>query len=279
MKRTILIRSFQPSLLAVATILFLGSCGGETTPPDAGVRPATGEANVPAAPATAPGDVPKSELPVDQAATEPVESKGGKESKVEDGAPSQAALDLAVKTPMKEGKAAESGVEVATLGGGCFWCTEAVMERLEGVSDVVSGYMGGHVENPTYEQICTKTTGHAEVIEVTYDPKVISFEEILDVFWQAHDPTTLNQQGADKGPQYRSVVFYHSPMQRNTAIQSMKKLNESGMYPDPAVTEISEATKFWVAEEYHQNYYVQNKDTNPYCRAVISPKLKKMGME
>ncbi len=181
--------------------------------------------------------------------------------------------------PMKEGQEAAKGKEVATLGGGCFWCTEAVMERLEGVSDVVSGYMGGHVENPTYEQICTKTTGHAEVIEVTFDPSVISFEEILDVFWQAHDPTTLNQQGADRGPQYRSVIFYHSPEQRNIAMQSMKKLNESGAYSDPAVTEIVEASKFWVAEDYHQNYYELNKNSNPYCRAVISPKMKKLGFE
>ncbi len=180
---------------------------------------------------------------------------------------------------MKEGKAAEQGKEVATIGGGCFWCTEAVMERLEGVSDVVSGYMGGHVENPTYEQIGTKTTGHAEVIQITYDPSVISFDELLDVFWQAHDPTTLNQQGADKGPQYRSVIFYHSPEQKSLAMASMKKLNESGIYPDPAVTEITAASKFWVAEEYHQDYYRLNKDTNPYCRVVISPKLKKLGME
>ena len=129
----------------------------------------------------------------------------------------------------------------ATLAGGCFWCTEAVMERLEGVSDVVSGYMGGHVENPTYEQVCTKTTGHAEVIQVTFDPSVITFEEILDVFWQAHDPTTLNQQGADRGPQYRSVIFYHSPEQKNVAIASKKRLDGSGMYPDAAVTEISVA--------------------------------------
>ncbi len=206
----------------------------------------------------------------------PVESN---ESKEADSAPAAAAVTSPEKKKMEEGKPVAEGREVATLGGGCFWCTEAVMERLEGVTDVISGYMGGHVENPTYEQICTKTTGHAEVIEVTFDPNIISFEEILDVFWQAHDPTTLNQQGADKGPQYRSVIFYHSPQQRNIAMQSMKKLNESGTYPDPAVTEISEATKFWVAEEYHQNYYVQNKDTNPYCRVVISPKLKKLGME
>ncbi|MBP6602461.1 MAG: peptide-methionine (S)-S-oxide reductase MsrA [Verrucomicrobiales bacterium] len=180
---------------------------------------------------------------------------------------------------MKEGKSLDTGKDSITLGGGCFWCTEAVMERLEGVTDVVSGYMGGELENPTYEQICTKTTGHIEVIEVTFDPAIITLQEILDVFWQAHDPTSMDQQGADGGPQYRSVVFYHSPEQRNVVTQSMKKLNESGMYSRPAVTEIREAAKFWVAEDYHQNYYELNKDKNPYCRVVISPKLKKLGME
>ena len=180
---------------------------------------------------------------------------------------------------MKKGKAVESGKELATVGGGCFWCTEAVMERLEGVSDVVSGYMGGHVENPTYEQVCTKTTGHAEVIQITFDPAVITFDEILDVFWQAHDPTTLNQQGADRGAQYRSVVYYHSAAQKNAAEQSMAKLDASGMYSDPAVTEISKADTFWVAEDGHQDYYELNKDSNPYCRVVISPKLKKLGMD
>lgn len=183
------------------------------------------------------------------------------------------------KTPMKEGAPVAQGKEVITLGGGCFWCTEAVMERLEGVSDVVSGYMGGHVENPSYEQICTKTTGHAEVIQVTFDPGKITLDEILDVFWQAHDPTTLNRQGADTGPQYRSVIFYHTPEQRNIAMQSKAKLDASGAYENPSVTEIAEASKFWVAEDYHQDYYNLNKDSNPYCRVVISPKLKKLGME
>ena len=169
--------------------------------------------------------------------------------------------------------------EIATIGGGCFWCTEAVLERIDGVADVVSGYMGGHVENPTYEQICTKTTGHAEVIQVTYDNTVISFEEILDIFWQAHDPTTLNQQGADRGPQYRSVIFYHSPEQKNLAEKSKKALDASGAYEDPAVTEITEASTFWEAEDYHQDYYRLNKDKNPYCRVVITPKMKKFGFE
>ncbi len=169
--------------------------------------------------------------------------------------------------------------EIATLAGGCFWCTEAVMERLEGVLDVKSGYMGGHVENPTYEQINTKTTGHAEVIEVLYDSTKISFSELLDVFWQAHDPTTLNQQGADRGPQYRSAIFYHSDEQKEIAEASMKALDGSGAYDDPAVTEITAASTFWEAEDYHQDYYRLNKDRNPYCRVVISPKLKKLGLD
>ena len=187
------------------------------------------------------------------------------------------------KTPMKAGKEldqkANPNLEVATLGGGCFWCTEAVLERVEGVADVVSGYMGGLVENPTYEQICTKTTGHAEVIQVTYDKTVLTFEDVLDIFWQAHDPTTLNQQGADRGPQYRSVIFFHSPEQKNLAEKSKAALDASGMYEDPAVTEITEASTFWEAEEYHQDYYVNNKDKNPYCRIVITPKMKKLGFE
>lgn len=204
-----------------------------------------------------------------------------KPSESDAAAPAAVADEAAVpeKVAMKKGEAVESGKELATLGGGCFWCTEAVMERLEGVSNVVSGYMGGHVENPSYEQVCTKTTGHAEVIQITFDPAVITFDEILDVFWQAHDPTTLNQQGADRGPQYRSVVFYHSAAQKNAAEQSKAKLDASGKYPDPAVTEITKADTFWVAEDGHQDYYELNKDSNPYCRVVISPKLKKLGME
>lgn len=170
-------------------------------------------------------------------------------------------------------------LEIATLGGGCFWCTEAVMERLEGVVDVVSGYMGGHVDNPTYEQICEKTTGHAEVIQVSFDPSKISYEELLEVFWQAHDPTTLNQQGNDHGPQYRSAIFYHSAEQRNLAEQSKAALDAVGIYGDPAVTEITQASTFWPAEEHHQDYYRQNKNSNPYCRVVISPKMKKLGLE
>lgn len=181
--------------------------------------------------------------------------------------------------PMKEGEKAPAGKEMITLGGGCFWCTEAVVKRLEGVEKVVSGYMGGYVDNPTYEQVCRSNTGHIEVIQVTFDPKKITLDEILDVFWQAHDPTSLDRQGGDAGRQYRSVIFYYTPEQRNIIMQSKEKLAASGKFDKPIVTEISEASKFWVAEDYHQNYYELNKDKNPYCRIVISPKLKKLGLE
>lgn len=188
--------------------------------------------------------------------------------------------DMKASDDTKEPKGDSSeNVEVATFGGGCFWCTEAVMEKLKGVLDVKSGYMGGHVENPTYEQVCQKDTGHAEVIQVTFDKTIISFDDLLDIFWQSHDPTTLNQQGNDYGPQYRSVIFYHSPKQKNEAELSKRKLDSSGKLSQPAVTEISPATKFWVAEEYHQDYYRLNKSKNPYCRIVITPKMKKLGLE
>ena len=189
-----------------------------------------------------------------------------------DAAPPEAAKPEAAK-PEAAPKTA-----LATLGGGCFWCTEAVIERVEGVIDVKSGYMGGHVENPTYEQICEKNTGHVEVIQITYDPGKITFEELLDVFWQAHDPTTWDQQGADKGPQYRSAIFTHSPEQKLQAENSKRQLNESGKLSSPVVTEIREASKFWVAEDYHQDYF-KNNPTNGYCRAVIIPKLQKLGFE
>lgn len=185
-------------------------------------------------------------------------------------------------TPVKEDAASQPATpaktELATFGGGCFWCTEAVMERLEGVSDVKSGYMGGHVDNPTYEQVCEKNTGHIEVIQITFDPAKISYDELLDVFWQAHDPTTWDQQGADKGPQYRSAIFAHSPEQKAKAEASKKKLNESGTLASPAVTEIRDAVKFWVAEDYHQDFY-KNNPAYGYCRVVISPKLRKLGLE
>ncbi|MEM6348166.1 MAG: peptide-methionine (S)-S-oxide reductase MsrA [Bacteroidota bacterium] len=168
-----------------------------------------------------------------------------------------------------------AGLEVATLGAGCFWCVEAVFQDLQGVKEVISGYSGGHVENPTYEQICTKTTGHAEVARIWYDPAVISFEKILEVFWQTHDPTTPNRQGNDVGPQYRSAIFYHNEEQREKAEHYKKELDASGAFAAPIVTEITELTNFYKAENYHQNFY-NNNETYPYCMFVVRPKVEKV---
>lgn len=165
-------------------------------------------------------------------------------------------------------------LQQATFGGGCFWCTEAFYQQLGGVYSVTSGYSGGKKENPTYEEICTGLTGHAEVIQVEYDPEQIPFTELLEVFWKTHDPTTLNQQGADVGTQYRSVVFYHNDQQKLEAEQCKTKLNESGAFATPIVTEISPLAKFYAAEKYHQDYYKRNPEQG-YCRAVIGPKLEK----
>jgi peptide-methionine (S)-S-oxide reductase len=164
--------------------------------------------------------------------------------------------------------------EKATFGAGCFWCTEAIFEQLKGVRYVISGYTGGTVTNPTYEQICSGTTGHAEVVEVTFDPNLISFKELLEIFWEIHNPTTLNRQGADVGTQYRSVVFYHSQKQKEETEFYKKKLNEQKVYESPVVTEISAASTFYKAENYHQGYYDRNTNA-PYCQAVITPKVVK----
>ncbi|MEL6863161.1 MAG: peptide-methionine (S)-S-oxide reductase MsrA [Bacteroidota bacterium] len=171
------------------------------------------------------------------------------------------------------------GMEVATLGTGCFWCTEAVFQSLEGVSSAISGYSGGHVENPSYEQVVSKTTGHAEVVQVTYDPKVITFEELLEVFWRTHNPTTLNRQGNDVGPQYRSAIFYHDEVQKAAAEKSLKETDASGLWPDPIVTEITAFSNFYAAEDYHQEYYDRVGDRNPYCTYVITPKVEKFKKE
>jgi len=165
-------------------------------------------------------------------------------------------------------------LEKAILGGGCFWCTEASFQNLNGVSSVVSGYMGGSIKNPCYREICTGTTGHAEVIAIDYDPSVISFENILEVFWTVHDPTTLNQQGADKGTQYRSVVFYTNDNQRAKTNDSIKNV-ASKIWDNPIVTEVSPAEVFYPAEENHQNYY-NNNGMKGYCRIVIDPKVAKV---
>ena len=169
-------------------------------------------------------------------------------------------------------------LETITLGAGCFWCIEAVFQNLKGVQSVVSGYTGGQVENPTYEQICTGTTGHAEVAQIIFDPAVISFEDLLYVFWRTHDPTTLNRQGADVGTQYRSAIFYDSEEQKEIAEKSKAKTGASDLWPDPIVTEISQLDKFYNAEEYHQDYYKLNPN-QPYCRLVIDPKIRKLKKE
>ena len=166
-------------------------------------------------------------------------------------------------------------METATFGAGCFWCVEAVFTELKGVSSVKSGYMGGHTLNPTYKDICTGTTGHAEVIQIEYDPSVVTFDVLLQVFWKTHDPTTLNRQGNDRGTQYRSAVFYHSNDQKEKASTYKKKLNSVNAFPNPIVTEVSPASTFYVAENYHQDYF-KNNPNQPYCRALIPPKLEKL---
>jgi peptide-methionine (S)-S-oxide reductase len=164
--------------------------------------------------------------------------------------------------------------EVATLGGGCFWCLEAVYDELEGVKDVESGYAGGTVPNPSYEQVSTGRTGHAEVVQVTFDPRQVSYREILEVFFSIHDPTTLNRQGADVGTQYRSVIFYHDERQKEIAEQMIRGLDAAEKWPDPIVTEVVPFDAFYKAEDYHQEYY-QHHQNRPYCRVVIAPKLSK----
>ena len=165
-------------------------------------------------------------------------------------------------------------IETATLGGGCFWCVEAVYQDVIGVQRVVSGYAGGSVEHPTYHQVCSGNTGHAEVVQIAFDPTAISFAELLFIFWRTHDPTTLNQQGHDVGTQYRSVIFYHDDQQREIAEQSLSETDASDLWPDPIVTEIATLPTFYKAENYHQNYFVQNP-YQPYCIAVIHPKVQK----
>lgn len=162
----------------------------------------------------------------------------------------------------------------ATLGAGCFWCVEAIYQRVNGVVAVESGYSGGHVEDPSYNEVTTGKTGHAEVIRFTFDSDVITFEELLEVFWHTHDPTTLNRQGADVGPQYRSVIFYHDEEQKQIAEKSMKRTDESDLWDDPVVTEISPLINYYKAEDYHQNYFNENPNAG-YCSVVIAPKLAK----
>jgi peptide-methionine (S)-S-oxide reductase len=168
----------------------------------------------------------------------------------------------------------QSGSELATLGGGCFWCVEAAFEQLRGVEHVLSGYSGGHVPDPTYKQICTGTTGHAEVVQIRFDPSEVSFEDLLRVFFTVHDPTTLNRQGNDVGPQYRSVVFHHSSQQKAGAEAVIAELEEQGVWDSPIVTEITPFERFYPAEAYHQEYY-RNNPNQPYCSIVVAPKVAK----
>jgi peptide-methionine (S)-S-oxide reductase len=168
--------------------------------------------------------------------------------------------------------------ETATFAGGCFWCIEEVFRQQPGVLEAVSGYVGGDLANPTYQQVCSGRTGHAEAVQVLFDPAVVSFEQLLGVFWKAHDPTQLNRQGADVGTQYRSAIFVHSPQQRAAAEASLRAEDASGWHRRPIVTQISPATVFYPAEDYHQDYYVNNRRA-PYCQAVIRPKLQKLDLD
>jgi peptide-methionine (S)-S-oxide reductase len=184
-------------------------------------------------------------------------------------------IETTTKNPAAPIEPPAAGMARATFGGGCFWCTEAVFQQLKGVKTVVSGYTGGSVKNPTYQQVCSGKTGHAEAIQIDYDPSKVSYEALLEVFWKTHDPTTKDQQGNDYGTQYRSAIFYHDDEQKGLAEHYKQKLDASGLFPAPIVTEIVPFTEFYRAEGYHQNYYNQNA-AQPYCRAVIQPKLDKL---
>jgi peptide-methionine (S)-S-oxide reductase len=183
-------------------------------------------------------------------------------------------LGMTVSAAPDSPSAAKASKEKITFGGGCFWCIEAVFQRLKGVESVASGYAGGAVSNPTYKQVCTGSTGHAEVVQIEFNPAVISYEKLLDVFWAAHDPTTLNRQGADVGTQYRSVIFYENDTQKVTAEKSKTQAQKE--FKDPIVTEIVPMAPFYKAEDYHQNYYNLNGTRNGYCHMVITPKLQKL---
>ena len=169
----------------------------------------------------------------------------------------------------------ENRLETATFGAGCFWCVEAVFQQLKGVKSVTSGYSGGHVKNPAYREVTSGNTGHAEAVQIKFDPEQISFRQLLEVFWKTHDPTTLNRQGPDIGPQYRSAIFYHNEEQKRIAEESKNEMDRSGYYNNPIVTEIEPFTNFYVAEDYHQDYYESNPN-QPYCRTWIDPKMKKL---
>jgi len=184
-------------------------------------------------------------------------------------------LVLLTVLSISQANAQAKKTEKATFGMGCFWCTEAIFQRLKGVTAVKSGYEGGQLPNPTYEEVCSGNTGHAEVLQITYNPMEISYDELLEVFWKSHDPTTLNRQGADTGTQYRSVIFYHTPQQKAIADQYKAELNKTNAYGKKVVTAIEAAKPFYVAESYHQNYFNKNSSES-YCRLVIQPKIEKL---
>ncbi|MET0634774.1 MAG: peptide-methionine (S)-S-oxide reductase MsrA [Chitinophagaceae bacterium] len=191
----------------------------------------------------------------------------------------QKKIDEKIKTPVAGVTQAtpvnNPGTETATFANGCFWCTEAIFEQLDGVISATAGYTDGHVANPTYKEVCTGNTGHAEALQIVYDPSKISFDELLEVFWETHDPTTLNRQGADVGTQYRSGIYYHDAAQKAEAEKYKAELDKSGAFNNPIVTEIKPYTNFYPAEDYHQDYFANNENGNPYCKIVIRPKLDK----
>jgi peptide-methionine (S)-S-oxide reductase len=189
--------------------------------------------------------------------------------------PGNPVSQLSMSNHMSEYSNVPLQTDTATLANGCFWCTEAIFEQLEGVISATSGYTGGQTENPTYKDVTGGNTGHAECLQVVYDPSKISFDELLEVFWETHDPTTLNRQGADVGTQYRSAIFYHNDEQKQKAEKYKSELDKSGAFDKPIVTEISPFSKFYPAENYHQQYFENNENTNPYCRVVIRPKIDK----
>jgi peptide-methionine (S)-S-oxide reductase len=188
--------------------------------------------------------------------------------------PSSTSKPIPKMTQLDMSNPNQNGLDTATFANGCFWCSEAVFRELKGVKSIAVGYTGGNIPNPSYELVCSGTTGHAEAAQIVYDPKIISYAQLLEVFWQTHDPTTLNRQGADVGTQYRSAIFYHNDYQKETAEKYKKELDASGAWSNPIVTEISPATTFYTAEDYHQDYYDHNSQA-PYCQYVIRPKLDK----
>jgi peptide-methionine (S)-S-oxide reductase len=185
-----------------------------------------------------------------------------------------AIFSLVLQVNAQKGKNMNNDLAVATFGNGCFWCTEAIFQQLRGVESVYPGYTGGSVKNPSYREVCTGTTGHAEAIQIKYDPSVINYRELLDIFFYTHDPTTLNRQGNDVGTQYRSAIFYHDEEQKAAAEEIISQLTAEKVYDDPIVTEVTPMDVFYMAEDYHKNYYLNNKNQG-YCRAVINPKLDK----